>query len=204
MHHPKKFSCHTTRVQLLHGALQPPGSFHFFLSPLRYTRCYCLSPKGTLLSLSVLSALDIYQNMFLSRWAEPLFGVLAPRSRSKDAPGAKSNAQNSKSKDADNRNDTQDEVVNSGGDVHPPEKDDPEKSLRKRRLECQRKMEAEAESLGAFAKKQRVKYHNKLQGRWHDAVVIGVHHDDGPDKPYYVSVESIASLWNLLSSTKRH
>ena len=97
-----------------------------------------------------------------------------------------------KSMEADNRNANQGEAFHSSDEqCQPSEQDDTEKNLRKRRLDYQRKMEALAETRGAFAKKQRVKYHNKLQGRWDDAVVIGVHHDDGPDKPYYVSDETI-------------
>lgn len=118
--------------------------------------------------------------MFLSRLAERsgLFGILAPRKsrESKDARKESSNdtAESSGNVDKDTVDKGQEESL-------------PENNVRKRRLDYQRKMEAEAESRGAFAKKQRVRYHNKLQDRWDDAIVVGVHHDDGPDKPYYVS-----------------
>lgn len=138
--------------------------------------------------------------MFLSRFAEKsgLFGILAPRRRGekRDAHEQESNNNDDDGNGADAEEDvkpTADDDVQeetskpAAREGFPSDgKDSQENILRKRRLDAQQKAEAEAESRGAFAKKQRVKYHNKHQGRWDDAVIIGVHHDDGPDKPYYV------------------
>lgn len=85
---------------------------------------------------------------------------------------------------ADNTNDAD---ANSGG-VDPV-------IIKRTRLEAQKKAEELAESKGVFAKKQRVRYHNKSNNTISDAVVVGVHYDDGPDKPYYVS-----STWSIISS----
>lgn len=60
---------------------------------------------------------------------------------------------------------------------------DPE-STKRRRLDAQRKSEKQAEANGVFAKKQRVFYHNRSTNTKHDAYIVGVHFDDGPDKPY--------------------
>ena len=60
-------------------------------------------------------------------------------------------------------------------------------SIKRRRLNAQKRAEESAESQGVFAKKQRVFYHNKSTDTMHDAYIVGVHFDDGPDKPYYVS-----------------
>ena len=67
-------------------------------------------------------------------------------------------------------------------------------SLQRKRLEAQFKLEREAEKRGAYVKKQRVKYFHKGSDQWFDhAMVVDVHLDDGPDKPYYVSIETPAS-----------
>lgn len=127
-------------------------------------------------------------NMFLSRLAERsgLFGILAPR-RSKDTNKKDKNGDADEGKSNDN---SQDEAVpvDTSGDDEPQEQESQEAILRKRRLDYQQKMENEAESRGAFCKKQRVKYHNRIQDTWYDAVIVGVHFDDGPDNPYYVSI----------------
>jgi len=53
-------------------------------------------------------------------------------------------------------------------------------------LEGQQEREQKASELDQFAKQQRVRYYHKLSDQWiEDAVVEGVHHDDGPEKPYY-------------------
>ena len=57
-------------------------------------------------------------------------------------------------------------------------------TVKRRRLDAQKKAEELAESNGVFAKKQRVFYHNKSTNTMHDAHIVGVHFDDGPDKPY--------------------
>jgi hypothetical protein len=59
-----------------------------------------------------------------------------------------------------------------------------------KRLETQKEKEEEAATRGAFIKQQRVKYHHKASDAYYDAVIIGVHFDDGPDRPYYVSIMS--------------
>ena len=62
---------------------------------------------------------------------------------------------------------------------------DPEiDTVKRRRLETQKRAEELAESNGVFAKKQRVFYNNKSTDTMHDAYIVGVHFDDGPDKPY--------------------
>lgn len=56
-----------------------------------------------------------------------------------------------------------------------------------RMLEAQKEEEERAAKYGKFAKKQRVSYHHRANDTYYDAVIVGVHLDDGPDKPYYVS-----------------
>mmetsp|Transcript_4075 Transcript_4075/g.3857 ORF Transcript_4075/g.3857 Transcript_4075/m.3857 type:complete len:165 (-) Transcript_4075:178-672(-) len=53
------------------------------------------------------------------------------------------------------------------------------------RLQTQLELENVAEKNGVFAKKQRVKYHHKSTDTHYRAIVVGVHFDDGPDRPYY-------------------
>ena len=55
-----------------------------------------------------------------------------------------------------------------------------------REEEMQLKLELEAEKKGLFAKNQNVMYHHKLSDTKYYSQVVGVHFDDGPDKPYYV------------------
>ena len=55
------------------------------------------------------------------------------------------------------------------------------------RLRSQFDREREAESRGVFAKKQRVRYNNQSTGTFHSAIVLDVHLDDDPNRPYYVS-----------------
>lgn len=52
-------------------------------------------------------------------------------------------------------------------------------------LRSQFEQERDAEAKGVLAKKQRVEYKNQSTGVSHPAVVLDVHLDDGPDKPYY-------------------
>mmetsp|Transcript_50790 Transcript_50790/g.61209 ORF Transcript_50790/g.61209 Transcript_50790/m.61209 type:complete len:147 (-) Transcript_50790:225-665(-) len=56
------------------------------------------------------------------------------------------------------------------------------------RLRTQFEQERAAESLGVFAKKQRVQYLHKQTNQHYDAVIQGVHLDDGPDRPYYTII----------------
>ena len=59
---------------------------------------------------------------------------------------------------------------------------------RYRRLKSQFEIEQRAEKVNQYVKKQRVLYYSKLEDKWIDAIVVGVHFDDGPDRPYYVSL----------------
>ena len=56
-----------------------------------------------------------------------------------------------------------------------------------RLLKAQKDAEDRAETQGLYAKKQRVSYIHRGTNTQYDAMVVGVHFDDGPDKPYYVS-----------------
>lgn len=115
--------------------------------------------------------------------------ILAPR-RSKDKQhdtnvGKEKQAERGKLEAPENDDSEKQE---ERGKKEAPEKEDPEYRQRKRQLDAQWKLEEEAKSRGAFAKKQRVKYYHKPTGKWYeDAYIVGVHFDDGPDKPYYVS-----------------
>ena len=57
------------------------------------------------------------------------------------------------------------------------------------RLRSQYDSERAAESKGVLAKGQRVYYivHTETEIKNYEAVVVDVHLDDGPEKPYYVS-----------------
>ena len=138
--------------------------------------------------------------MFLSRIGEKsgLFGILAPRRRKQSRAQETNNSEQAGQASNDQDGDDQQLATNNTNesnqetkplDTRETQQDSPtfqECTIKKRRLDAQLKAETEAESRGAFCKKQRVKYHNKLLGKWNDAVIVGVHHDDGPDKPYYV------------------
>lgn len=58
---------------------------------------------------------------------------------------------------------------------------------KRRRLDVQLKAEKDAEARGPnfYAKRQRVRYHNKATNSVCDAYIVGVHYDDGPNHPYY-------------------
>eukprot|EP00591_Stephanopyxis_turris_P011643 CAMPEP_0195520900 /NCGR_PEP_ID=MMETSP0794_2-20130614/17609_1 /TAXON_ID=515487 /ORGANISM="Stephanopyxis turris, Strain CCMP 815" /LENGTH=149 /DNA_ID=CAMNT_0040650339 /DNA_START=245 /DNA_END=694 /DNA_ORIENTATION=- len=60
-----------------------------------------------------------------------------------------------------------------------------EEHNRYRRLHAQYDSEMKALSHGMLATKQRVSYHHRGSDEHYDAVIMGVHLDDGPDKPYY-------------------
>lgn len=62
-----------------------------------------------------------------------------------------------------------------------------EENHRFQRLQTQHELEKKAEEMNQFAKWQRVLYYSKIDDMMIEAVVVGVHFDDGPDKPYYVS-----------------
>lgn len=61
-------------------------------------------------------------------------------------------------------------------------------------LTAQKEEEDRSRKIGQFAKKQRVSYHHRGTNKQYDAFIVGVHLDDGPDKPYYVS----RSWWSFL------
>lgn len=108
--------------------------------------------------------------MFFSKFAEStgLFDLLAPI-----IPRSRNNGQEQEGQSASKKNKVDHEQI------------------KRRQLDSQRKSEEVAESKGLFAKKQRVRYHNKTTDVVCDAVVVGVHFDDGPQHPYYVSTSSI-------------
>ena len=55
-------------------------------------------------------------------------------------------------------------------------------------LQGQQEREMKAKRQGLYVKKQRCHYYHKGSNQWFsDAHIAGVHFDDGPDKPYYVS-----------------
>mmetsp|Transcript_10227 Transcript_10227/g.12943 ORF Transcript_10227/g.12943 Transcript_10227/m.12943 type:complete len:149 (-) Transcript_10227:441-887(-) len=60
-----------------------------------------------------------------------------------------------------------------------------EEDIRYKKLKTQYDSEQRAEKINQFVKRQRVSYHAKAEDKWIDAVVVGVHFDDGPDRPYY-------------------
>lgn len=75
-----------------------------------------------------------------------------------------------------------------GGSVTPEEKGKGEAEVRAPQEEDPqvRLYNAQSEK-GFFVEKQRVRYFHKGTETWHNnAVIVGVHFDDGPDKPYYV------------------
>lgn len=66
------------------------------------------------------------------------------------------------------------------------EEEDEAEQQRRMLLESQRDLEREALSGCRFAKLQRVRYYHKMSDTWiNGAHIVGVHYDDGPDKPYY-------------------
>lgn len=59
------------------------------------------------------------------------------------------------------------------------------KAERIRKIRTQFELEKTAEKNGVLAKKQRVRYYHKIADTYFPAFVVGVHFDDGPDRPYY-------------------
>ena len=62
-----------------------------------------------------------------------------------------------------------------------------EEHRRYRMLHAQRASEMNAKKHNMYAAAQRVDYFHKGNGQHFEAIIIGVHLDDGFDKPYYVS-----------------
>ena len=81
---------------------------------------------------------------------------------------------------SNNNSASEDDTTNSSSDAD-------RNRLKRNRLDAQLKAEKDAEARGPkfFAEKQRVRYLNKATNSICDAVVVGVHYDDGPDNPYY-------------------
>mmetsp|Transcript_26941 Transcript_26941/g.37869 ORF Transcript_26941/g.37869 Transcript_26941/m.37869 type:complete len:163 (+) Transcript_26941:535-1023(+) len=107
------------------------------------------------------------------------WNTLAPKSRS---------AKRQKQKQQDNNNNDVESATQKQKEQCTQEQqreENPEMAMRRMQLESQRKRELEAESRGAYIAKQRVKYHFRATDSFHDAVILGVHLDDGPDHPYY-------------------
>jgi hypothetical protein len=73
-----------------------------------------------------------------------------------------------------------------------------EEHIRYRALHAQYASEMKAKKIGMLAKRQRVTYFHQPTSQHFEAVVIGVHLDDGPDQPYYVS----SILYRLLFKKK--
>jgi hypothetical protein len=68
------------------------------------------------------------------------------------------------------------------------EKEMQELENKNRLLESQkdREIKASNEETSCFVKNQRVAYFHKASDTWmNDCYIVGVHHDDGEDKPYY-------------------
>mmetsp|Transcript_4813 Transcript_4813/g.6490 ORF Transcript_4813/g.6490 Transcript_4813/m.6490 type:complete len:165 (-) Transcript_4813:1409-1903(-) len=65
------------------------------------------------------------------------------------------------------------------------EKKERERRQKEREEKYQQNLEKEAEEKGMFVKKQFVIYHHKASKKKYYSQVVGVHFDDGPDRPYY-------------------
>jgi hypothetical protein len=106
-----------------------------------------------------------------------LFDIMAPRKKTEVKGAANRGGRGKNTTNAAKDAETQQE----------PSETDEERQLglKKAALQSQKEKEKQAESMGSFVKKQRVKYLHKATEQWFDAHIIGVHFDDGPDKPYY-------------------
>jgi uncharacterized FlaG/YvyC family protein len=111
---------------------------------------------------------------FANKWG--LFDKLAPFT-------TKQNSNTSTTKHKQNK-ESQTQITNDEKIAHKLQE---EENDRYQKLKRQYDMEEKAKEINQFAKRQRVLYHSKIDNKWMDAVVVGVHLDDGPDKPYYVS-----------------
>jgi hypothetical protein len=87
---------------------------------------------------------------------------------------------------SDTTEDRESPCTNNNNNNSSPDNDNNERTKR-RRLDAQLKAEKDAEARGPnfYAKKQRVRYHNKATNSICDAYIVGVHYDDGPNHPYY-------------------
>jgi hypothetical protein len=112
-----------------------------------------------------------------------LTGFLAPREGKKDG-----------SKDAAGVNETNVDIsaatAAAATAMAPPPETEEEKKTRLLESQKDREMKAASEEEGtgksSFAKNQRVHYFHKASDVWmEDCYIVGVHHDDGEDQPYY-------------------
>jgi hypothetical protein len=104
-----------------------------------------------------------------------LTGFLAPREGKKD--------------DKDAVNDTTVDIAAAAAataTVAPPPETEEEKKYRLLQSQKDREIKASSEDNSSFAKNQRVNYFHKASDIWmEDCYIVGVHHDDGEDQPYY-------------------
>ena len=139
-----------------------------------------------------------------SRWGERsgLFGILAPRAKAKPAPASdeqeapleestgtlgselkSSQGEDSIADSTRTTEDNNDEILSSTREKVPQEK---QKSADELILEGQKSREVQALARDDFCKNQRARYLHKASQTWFDnAHIVGVHHDDGVDQPYY-------------------
>jgi hypothetical protein len=67
-----------------------------------------------------------------------------------------------------------------------------EEERKEKLLKAQFEDETHALDHGHFCKRQRVMYHHRSKDAFYEAVIVGVHYDDGPNKPYYVRTFGIS------------
>ena len=125
----------------------------------------------------------------LTRIAEKL-GIL-----DKIAPRKKNNAtENDSSSNVKAGNNKRKLTAQESRDEYLARKLQAEEDRRFNMLKSQKNAEDRAENAGLFAKRQRVIYLHRGTNTQYDAIVVGVHFDDGPDDPYYVSSSLISGL----------
>lgn len=86
-----------------------------------------------------------------------------------------------------------------------PSADEQQKNLQI--IDNQRQREEVASAKGVFVENQRVRYFFKTNETWYDAIIVGVHYDDGPDRPYYTIRywrNSVDCNENQIDSVVRH
>lgn len=117
--------------------------------------------------------------IMFSKFAEQLglYDILAPIS-SKQRSSSSDTTEDRESCTINNNNNNSSSPDNRNGN---------NERTKRRRLDAQFKAEKDAEARGPnfYAKKQRVRYHNKATNSVCDAYIVGVHYDDGPNHPYY-------------------
>jgi len=134
-----------------------------------------------------------------TKWAEKsgLFGILAPRKQQgkeeeeEEEPTTNNSVQQTTTTSTDSvppsSSSSNNNHKNRGIDTGGLSVDDYAQSL----VEGQYQREQTALAQDSFCKLQRVQYYHKHTDSWiggsedDDVVIVGVHHDDGHDKPYY-------------------